>query len=1192
MMKQNYNHNKNYGNNKKFSNNLPPKPEGPNPLSIDTHKHVFAAYSNMAQFNAYRTLCHISAQLALDPAYIVENRLEKAEAIGALTGAAPEIREKARVLFERSFPFLLPLCDYARRSRNKNKPEGEIYAEMLRNLFRLLNHYRNHTTHYYHVGTKTVKDIAKAEASLAAPLRDVLRASVFRVEENYCKHPAPADEKGGARVAEVTAFVTQLKQNMQKDVFDYRLDRKNTANNTTELSAVGKAFIIGLFLHKKYLSEFLSQIHLFYTGRRRKENTSTIERTVVLDIFAAYRMRLPRERYNLESDPRATLSLDILGELQKCPAELMDTFCDSDKERFRLPVGTAELAEGLADKSFFRRFDDRFATLALRYIDVSSMFADVRFQVSLGALRYAFYSKQCIDATEAGRTRSLQIDLNGFGRLHEIEQARLQQWRHLMHRAPDAPDAAEARLLRREFSFEPDRPDSAPYITDSRAAYVLHSSRIGMYWPEGGSVITSDGLPRITIPDGARGDALSRLKQAGEWSVRMQAPHCFLSTYELPAVLFLEHLRSRMGAEAKATVPSAESIIKTRTAASRRFFAAVQAGEVTRDNFAATLAECGLAEADVPEKLSAWFTGKEQSGAARRNALLRNRLDEMLDDTRRRLDSFERTVEKWDQKNNRRGRADFVDLRAGKLADWLAADIVAMQPAYDKGRPVRKLTGLNFQVMQKSIAVWTGIENIRAIFKQAKLIGGKGASHPFLHEIQRADGPMEFYRAYLNQKIKYLERMASGTTDLSTLSFLARGVARWQERTPEYIRELAGRYLEGSVELPRGLFMPAIEKALRALGYQYVMKQRPGRTGACNTTHLITQYYAKTLQDSPQEFYDTTRYRRNYRLFTLLDAELRTLYLSEAEMDAAAQRLRADGIEAAVKSLMQARIKRSKKVRSAQPVHDNAETRSAFEAAIRSARREYDASERAIRRFRTQDMVLFLAAKDLLGLDTLATPEAKPTVRLRYINPFDGGGNKNILNRPMRFGVSLTLSDGRSVRITQDDLKPKNYGDFYAFFNDTRLATLIDYVARERDKGTDIELDRHALDAEFAAYDSNRPEVFRLVHEVEKRIYLAFRDAFDRKDQSVYHFTENNQSYPRLNNFNNLLRLLPPNVQAHRLLTEIRNAFSHNRYTDARVVRVALTDDLGLNIARPIASSIVDRFVSTKASYIDRATKN
>lgn len=1155
----------------------PRKPKGPNPLTVENYKHVFAAYANMAQFNAFSTVAHISMLLGLNPDEISETRLGKSAAVEALVSPMADVAEKARQLFERHFPFLLPLTEYMRRTgltNNRNLSDGRVFRSVLLKLFSLLNHYRNHTTHYLHQGN--LKEITKIEKDLALPLKDVLRASVFRVEENYCRHPAPANAKGAASVRAVASCITRIKQNMGRDVFMYRLDEDK--DGKIALSPVGKAFFLCLFLHKKYVSEFLSKIHLFYTSRRnsfgwweKAEETDPALRGVVLDIFAACRIRLPKARYEAEGNPVLTLGFDILGELQKVPAELLDTLSDNDRALFRLPAPEAILANDVDNKLYFCRFTDRFPQLALRYLDVTRAMKDIRFQVRLGTLRYAFYMKTCLDADEPDRVRALQIELNGFGRIDEIEKARRREWNSLLRTAPtaDAATPSELRTLRRGFGFEPDTADSAPYITDMRAAYVINASRIGLHWGE--SVLNHDGLPVVSIPEGAHGDILTREKRRAdgrEWGVRMQEPQCFLSTYELPALLFHEYLRSLLPDAERGEWPSAESIIMEKTEAARRFFRGVRDGTTVASNFAEALEACGLRSDEVPEKLINYFVGNVHD-AQRRQALLRARYEEMLDDTQCRLKAIDADMKCYADPKNRRGRADFRDVRPGRLADWLAADIVRMQPASVQDASgtsiaVKKLTGLNFRVMQKSLAVYTGMAALRGMFEEARLIGAGAASHPFLNSVRNAESTLEFYKEYLQKKIAYLKTL---DRDYSQYSFLTRGASKWQERTPAYICELAARYADGAVELPRGLFTAPIADMLKRLGISDIDPAKE------NAARMIARYFDTVLHDGSQCFYNSTRFLRSYRLFELLSPNLEPQYLTVDQMSRRATALRGDAMTATVNKAVKARIERSRRVRGATPVTDNEETRTKIIEQLRAARRQWDNNERAIRRYKVQDMVLFLLAGRLLALAGL--PDCGD-MRLKNLSPIQAEeGKGNILDIPMPYSVDLQLESGRSVRIAQPDLKPKNYGDFYAFLNDTRLDTLIAYL----DKGNRlVEIDRADLEREFGEYDRRRTDVFRLVHEIEQNIYERFRAQFDEKVPEIYYFADGTDKMPRLNNFNNLLSLVIGGLEAHALLTEVRNAFSHNRYTRPAIVQ--------LSGKGPLAPEILQHFERTAHSIL------
>lgn len=122
--------------------------------------------------------------------------------------------------------------------------------------------------------------------------------------------------------------------------------------------------------------------------------------------------------------------------------------------------------------------------------------------------------------------------------------------------------------------------------------------------------------------------------------------------------------------------------------------------------------------------------------------------------------------------------------------------------------------------------------------------------------------------------------------------------------------------------------------------------------------------------------------------------------------------------------------------------------------------------------------------------------------RLSNIKPIRQGeteNRENILTLKIPFSIELLMADGNRITIKQDELKLKNYGDFYRFIFDRRIKGLLPYV-----KGAKV-IDRTVLEEELDNYDLLRPEIFKIVHSFEKSIIRRHQELLDPNNEAYYY---------------------------------------------------------------------------------------
>lgn len=1160
-------------------------------------KYVFGAYLNMARQNAFITLSHISKILGAEKEGN-EARLSEMKAITILKSGRPEEKEKAVKMLTKHFPFLKPMVDndISRKDSGSQTASTDMYSDILTKTFNILNLLRDQHSHYIFIddridgkeGDKS-KTIESDNKKLVYYLKNCFdgarRISKDRFEFSDNDMKFLTGSKDGDRYEEILKVDDNgktiyngkwpAKIHRERDDFAYKLDTRDKV-----LSSKGILFLICLFIEKKYATMLLDtpELHFF------QNNTSDIQKKIIREIFSIYRMRLPKARIDSEK-PVFALGLDMLNELKKCPDELFETLSKKDQDIFRVqPEG--DNADNDNMEILMKRYQDRFPYYAMRYFDDNRLFKKIRFQVSLGKYRYEFYEKKGIDSDNNNRVRSLQKELNGFGRLDEIEKSRQEKW---------------AKYIRPYEEIRQDTADENPYITDHRANYVTNGNRIGIAFNSANRQIIDKGhfIPEVV----------------GKQTL-CQAPDCWMSIYELKAMVFHNLLCD------KDSKGETESVIINYVERYRRLFSDIKEKKLlpicqNRDEAASIIKrDYNLEFSNIPEKLQDYLTKKSANIRERFNKLSKERIDKMISWSERVIERLENDLKAIkDSKNNKIGSDKYVDIKPGRLARFLSEDILLLQPTKEQGKD--KLTGMNFQVMQSSLAIYDkSIEELRRMFVSAHLIRSN-ISHPFLEKVlnKEPQDTIKFYQIYLEKRIEYLKGLIP--ENFKDCNFLFSGRQKWTERDESYYRDLSARYLIQPIELPRGLFNEAIKEKLKnkysdKSGLMVSLSQ-----DRCNISFLIAEFFRHIHDDDNQPFY---AYKRTYDIFNNLrdnrtDREIfkpkKEYYLSlddilsehetldksiseymqkkvgnivsagisvkndeynkiiecfkEVDLSSEIKQERSffnklkkqieegkrvDGDIEQIKSLLKRRGIDYKIIN----LSSNKIDLTIFEdfpeyKKICTQLRNFKKNEKVIRQYKVQDILLYLMAKDILISSEWKNNEMDEIgqYKLRNINPEE---DNNILSLQIPFSISLKMENGSTKTIKQESLKLKNYGDFFKFIYDQRIKTLLPQI-----QSAEI-LDKEILEKELEQYDLNRTPLFKFVLDFEKSIVLQKPELeLERHD------------------FNHILNEFNTDMKNKNRMRLIRNAFCHNSYPKFNDIEEATKYDIP-----KIATSLVHSF--------------
>ena len=813
-------------------------------------KYIYGTYIEMAFHNMFTTMDHIYLMVFKQSLMqVFTKKMGKDEAKKDFgnenylkifredcLNAKPEEKVKIKEMLCKHFPFVVIYTkSKSESSPNLNTASDDIdelaiclsadaCIEQFCNLFVFMREVRHYYAHYWlkpydneiEILNENIKGIIRALKNTYDASRRIAK-SRFDFTDNQMKMSDRFSVKN----------IKGKKSVKENKAFKYKIDDED--GNFTEF---GLVFLAAMFLEKRYIKIFVDKNRLF--GKYDAE--------VMFEILSIYRIRLAENKLNCKTDITA-LGLDMLNELRRCPAELYDLLGAEDKKKFRIYDEKTDNNNEL-DSVLMLRHGDRFSQLALRYIDEKGLFSKIRFHVFLGRYFHTFYDKKCIDSNSEDRVRCLHKDLKGFGRLNEIEDRRKEDWKELIREYDDV---------------HPNTSEEKPYITDCAAQYMITGNRIGMWIADNGS--------KLFMP------------QINEGGAKGLSPDCWLSVNELPALIFYILLCNHNGEKA-------ENIILNCVQSYRKLFEDIwkgklipmaseqELGDFLQNNYG------GIRLVDIPKKLQSYLLGKSSDVDELFNSWAETFVKKLKKQTDNMISRFEADLkQEADIKQNKIGKKRYVEIKDGKLADFLAEDIMRFLPA-DKNNK-NKLTSLNYRVFQAALATFDRKEkwdDICRIFKSANIIGNEdeAMNHPFVGEMIDCcsySNIRVFYQDYLRKRREYLDKCLKKCikrNSFRSLHFLHADRLKWAKRDKSYYSKLAKRYLGTDdcmrgIELPCGLFSDVIRKELISLGNEKLKLKAEDVNN--NIYYLISAYMTLMQNEESQPMYD---YQREYKIFQKL----------------------------------------------------------------------------------------------------------------------------------------------------------------------------------------------------------------------------------------------------------------------------------------------------------------------------------
>lgn len=1081
------------------------------------------------------------------------------------------------------------------------------------------------------------------------------------------------------------------------------------------LSDVGLIYFLCLFLDKSVAFKMLEEVgftaQCTFTNKNAGENIDILQ-----ELMCMNRIRMVKAKLDSEMTETA-LGLDMINELRKCPKELYSVLgkdarnefndettvyweeehrTEAEKKAIRAEASHEECeedesflieesiesimdddeqesaAEKNVPKSTLVRWEDRFPQMALRYIDMTGMFSDIRFQLNLGKYRFAFYqhnAEYSVDNQE--RLRILQKEMHGFGRIQEVSEEIKERWK----------DVFEKKTVEDGLTIKaPDEVGQDPYITEQYPQYAINrkSHSIGLRWEgwnndnrqnniDGQALRQHAELDRkkMFIPYLPNPQTIQETVKQKNNAERLLMPQCTLSLYELPALLFYRYLLEKYDEGNKSM---AETRIKKYYDDLKAFLSDVGQGNLSPDDFAAVNEQAarnnlanylrkhynGLRLSDIPEKIRKYLLNIATDYYLKLKESAYRRLQERKIKVENALESYCTKFKRIGTKENK-----FDSMRAtiktGALGQALIRDIMDWLPNGSIAR--QRLTGQSYVALQSALSMLgqffenengklkgVSLTELKNMMVKAGIINNTIDNrnsfhfHPFLHLIFNDTNIKtieKFYESYLQREIKYISNTidfldkANGSYSLLStryrfVPFLHHDRERWSEPDAKAMQKMAVEYLNRPLQLPDGLFTQQILGLLKTIpkgnvndknwnefknGIEKALEETdPTKRLANNASYLINLYFNLVEGDHSQPFYITnpiaddipSPYLHEYKVFKKFYGETIPNTNKKTTPAYTVEKLREmlqnkDSINSKIETYVNKEVAKYRKQKERDFKRKNRkyeeelwdelkeqtkqrkrkwnteefrkeveqklnEKKAELEQTIEQYRigltkkqermfKKVNDNERAIRRYKTQDILLLIMARNLLRAQN-QEGEVNSNFQLKYVM------TDSLLDQPIDFQwkVRLKTKDGsnQSKVIEQKGMKMKDYGQFYKFASDhQRLESLLSRLPDDVFKRAHIE-------NEFSYYDSNRSEVFRQVYIIEAEAYKLRPELGDDDNASEEWFyyldKKTGKLQPIRNSFIKLLEILAAgkdrilNNEEKVALQATRNAFGHNTY--------------------------------------------
>lgn len=1074
---------------------------------IDTPEY-FGAYLNMARLNIFNINNHLAEKFSV-PSLRDEEKIPN-------SFLAQNISKNQVHLFLQLKKFMpivrvfddesLPKFEQENLNIKRGKDINQL-TQSLKFIFKELNEFRNEYTHYYSINSGSERKL-KISDELSHFLNENFIRAIHYTKERF------------------------------KDVYnedDFAIASKTIIVNADKtITQDGLVFLTSMFLDRENAFQFINKIK-FLKGTQNKNFTAKRE------VLSAYCIKLPHEKFISENTIQA-FSLELINELNKCPKTLYYVITDEEKKIFQPELGNQELEnvfinsvpETINDYEAYIesitkrvRSSNRFSYFAMRFLDEKELFSKLRFQIDLGKVIIAEYSKSFDGKPES---RRIVENVKAFGRLQDFRVPEEQILSKI-----NTNNKTEFEQFAPHYNFEEKigkiginltREDTAKFLnrpkSDKKVITYLKQ-------PEVDAFLSVHDLPKIIL--------LEYLEKGKTETIIKD--FITINTSKIFNLEFIETIKSKLSH--LSTFNKRSQGRKQETAYTRNTLNDLH---LRKQELNRLLEEHNLNDKQIPSKiLDYWLNIRE----VQEKIAVSDRIKLMKRDCINRLKAIQKDKTP----------------KIGEMATFLAKDIIDM--VIDENKK-QKITSFYYDKMQECLALFADDEKKNILITIINELGlNEKDGHPFLNKIDFSSFKYtsEIYKTYLQEKgqkmtvvfnsrsNKYIEKDQSWLqntfytlewnekakknltvvlipTDTSKIPFSIRQLEKEKSSFDNWFKYVTkgkeNNDKKKPIDLPTNLF----DETLKELLCNELKKGNILVDENSNYNQLFKLWWKKCRKDSTQSFYKVERE------YVFEDQKLNFIIDTKEKFE----EYYTNGFSKKVYEIKNTERKEEKKKNPRLP---NIEKKQ-IEKTIRN---KIGKTEKEIRILQEEDQLMLLMFEQLVNKEGLE-PKLKNIEILL---------NETLLVKEKISG-SLFFDDLGEIiekkeykkQITKhitENRKRKEYSVLKKYIFDRRLPELFEYWEEEN-----IPIEKIKL--ELDSYNKAKETVFELIFELEKAIITKAKD-------SIINLHKEESEGQNITHKPYLHWLLTQNIisEKHfRFMNMVRKTFSHNQFPQKKTMEI------------------------------------
>lgn len=478
------------------------------------HKFIFAGFFNSAVDNfdlALKELCRRSNCNQNNSEAIIDYSFSEKRPWHEL--------DRNVEIFASMLPFVDLLKRFLMKEHERNILDYHVFNSFLKVFYKYLKDLRHYYTHYEHEPVKLPKNIGEfLDYVLLQNSLDTFKQRVKQKEmRHYLESKFKSDYDGFIRNEVDNETKNKLRKNNRINFVNNRMFglfikknngtwelRKNPMTfSGDKLTNEGSLTLLGLVLSKGQMDTLFKFTK--YAGKYGEKYT--LQKIIAQWVYKRLAFKSPKHLFQSDFDKYA-LVLQMVEELGKVPAELYEYLNQEDKAGFISDFNMYVQDEQLiGHEVIMKRYEDKFAYFALRFLDEFVDFPSLRFQVNVGRYVHNVDDKQNEFTNKSGK-RVIAEKISVFERLSKVSEAR-----------------------RKYYEKNPNLSETGWQMFPG-PSYQFHGHSIGI-WLSG----INEQERTSTREANNKPNRKEMLQELG-LDAAYKIPVAFLSIYELPALLY------------------------------------------------------------------------------------------------------------------------------------------------------------------------------------------------------------------------------------------------------------------------------------------------------------------------------------------------------------------------------------------------------------------------------------------------------------------------------------------------------------------------------------------------------------------------------------------------------------------------------------------------------------------------------